>query len=118
MVPPVDAKTKVVMPHAIFVMDIVDRHFHPEALAGVFVLELVSVSGKGGIGNGPTRPAKTTGKGRSHCPRYSREIPKQRLDLHYDGGDHDGAYRPWGMHASVDAANIQRSSQTQRLRQS
>ncbi len=56
MIPPVYCETKVMMPHPIFVMDIVNGHLHPEALRWVFVLELVSIGGKRGIDKCAKKP--------------------------------------------------------------
>ena len=58
VIPPINAEAEIMMPHIMFVVNVVDGHFHPKAFGGVFMLQLVCIGGKCGVGESAEEPPK------------------------------------------------------------
>jgi len=78
VIPPVNAEAKVVMPHVVLVMDVVNGHLHPEALGRIFVLKLVGIGGKGRVGDRANHPTKTN---RNRDQKRWKHHQKRALDV-------------------------------------
>ncbi len=84
-VPDRGSNAEIVIPHAFGVVQMMNRAAQPKTAFGVFVLQLVSVSRKGGVEQGATRKAnprlervqKPCGKERPRASRVSEKFTQK-----------------------------------------